>query len=232
MIKFSYFILILFFFNGMRSQDQVVSSSGKIISVNNAATSIQRGVVKLTGELSGTADSPTLTNSGVINKVLTGFSPVSGVVTASDSIVKAFSKLQGQINNLVINGNSGTWSIPPNSTQTFTISLPESNRKYEFSANGVISNGILAYSGTFVTTNTNTPRFLKRNLYRYYSGNNLKLFRDPLEYSTFVNDNRVKDAIINNASFAAYPYDDLNITFQIQNLHSTETATVFWKYTY
>jgi hypothetical protein len=76
--------------------------------VNNAlsgvtvsdATSTIKGVLKLTNELGGTADLPTLNNTAVINKTLIGFTSGSGTVTSSDTLISAVQKLNGNISYL------------------------------------------------------------------------------------------------------------------------------------
>ena len=59
------------------------------------ATTTATGKVQLAGELSGTGTAPTLTNSAVIGKVLTGYSSAAGTVTATDNILQAIQKLNG-----------------------------------------------------------------------------------------------------------------------------------------
>ena len=83
-------------------------------------------ITALTGE--ATASGPgsvsvTLTNSAVIGKVLTGLNVTGGTVTATDSILAAFGKVQNQINGLI--GGSiyqGTWNASTN-TPTLTSSV-------------------------------------------------------------------------------------------------------------
>lgn len=72
--------------------DTQISSGGV-----GVATTIEKGIVKLSGDLEGTADSPTITNSAVIGKVLTGFTPTSGTVMATDNILQAIQKVDGNV---------------------------------------------------------------------------------------------------------------------------------------
>lgn len=53
------------------------------------------------GELEGTYANPTLKNSAVIGKLLTGLNIAGGSVAATDSILTAFGKVQNQINSLL-----------------------------------------------------------------------------------------------------------------------------------
>ena len=76
-------------------------------------------ITSLTGEATGSgpgATTVTLTNSAVIGKVLTGLSVTSGAVVATDSILQAFGKVQGQINALAGGLQfQGTWNANTNS---------------------------------------------------------------------------------------------------------------------
>jgi hypothetical protein len=79
-------------------------------------------ITDLTGEV--TANGPgsvaaTISNAAVINKVLTGLSVTGSSVLATDTILEAFGKLQGQVNGLVGGLQyQGTWDA---STNTPTI---------------------------------------------------------------------------------------------------------------
>ncbi|MDP3410129.1 hypothetical protein, partial [Bosea sp. (in: a-proteobacteria)] len=61
------------------------------------ATDAVKGKIQLAGELGGTAASPTITNAAVIGKVLTGFSAGAGTVAATDNILQAIQKVDGNI---------------------------------------------------------------------------------------------------------------------------------------
>jgi predicted heme/steroid binding protein len=76
-------------------------------------------ITSLTGE--ATASGPgsasvTLTNSAVIGKVLTGLNVTGGSISATDSILTAFGKLQNQVNGLAGGVTyQGTWNASTNS---------------------------------------------------------------------------------------------------------------------
>jgi hypothetical protein len=67
------------------------------IGSSSSATTTVIGAIQLAGDLSGTAEAPTVTNSAVIGKVLTGFTSASGAVSASDSVLGAIQKIDGNI---------------------------------------------------------------------------------------------------------------------------------------
>ena len=96
-------------------------------------------ITALTGE--ATASGPgsaaiTLTNSAVIGKVLTGVNITGGSITATDSILTAFGKVQNQINGLI--GGSiykGTWNASTN-TPTLASGVGTSGNYYIVSVAG------------------------------------------------------------------------------------------------
>jgi hypothetical protein len=75
-------------------------------------------ITALTGEASASGPgsvSITLNNLAVINKTLTGFTALSGSVTAADSIITAFGKLQNQINSATSGlSYQGVWNAATN----------------------------------------------------------------------------------------------------------------------
>ncbi|WP_276359815.1 hypothetical protein, partial [Daejeonella sp. H1SJ63] len=61
------------------------------------ATTLATGKIQLAGDLSGTATSPAITNAAVINKTLTGYTAGSGTVAATDNILQAIQKVDGNV---------------------------------------------------------------------------------------------------------------------------------------
>jgi hypothetical protein len=105
-------------FNGKQAQlngTGFVKVSGTTVSYDNSTYLTTIEGIAAGGELSGTYASPSLVNSAVTGKVLTGLNVTGGSVTATDSILAAFGKVQNQINGLI--GGSiyqGTWNASTN----------------------------------------------------------------------------------------------------------------------
>lgn len=119
---------------------QFLKADGSVDS-NTYLTSISG--ITAGGELSGTYPNPTLLNSAVIGKVLTGVNITGGSVSATDSILTAFGKLQNQINAL-IGGTiyQSTWNASTNSP-ALTTSVGTKGYYYIVSVAGATNlNGI------------------------------------------------------------------------------------------
>jgi hypothetical protein len=105
-------------FNGKQaalSGTGFVKISGTTISYDNSTYLTTISGIAAGGELSGTYASPSLVNSAVTGKVLTGVNITGGTIQATDSILTAFGKVQNQINGLI--GGSiykGTWNASTN----------------------------------------------------------------------------------------------------------------------
>jgi hypothetical protein len=113
-------------FNGKQAAlngNGFVKISGTTISYDNSTYLTTIEGITAGGELSGTYASPSLVNSAVTGKVLTGVNITGGTIQATDSILTGFGKLQNQINGLI--GGSiykGTWNASTN-TPTLTSSV-------------------------------------------------------------------------------------------------------------
>jgi hypothetical protein len=96
-------------------------------------------ITSLTGEATASgpgAASVTLTNSAVTGKILTGLSVAGSSISATDSILAAFGKLQGQINDLIGGLQyQGTWNASTN-TPTITSGVGTDGHFYIVSVAG------------------------------------------------------------------------------------------------
>jgi hypothetical protein len=113
-----------------------VKVSGTTVSYDNSTYLTTIEGIAAGGELSGTYASPSLVNSAVTGKVLTGVNITGGTIQATDSILTAFGKIQNQINGLI--GGSiyqGTWNASTN-TPTLTSGVGTKGYYYIVSVAG------------------------------------------------------------------------------------------------
>jgi hypothetical protein len=81
--------------------------TGGVTSLGNSATVVTNA--NLTGDVTSLGNATTLTNAPVIAKVLTGFISGAGIVAATDSILTAVQKLNGNDNSIITSvQNSGS----------------------------------------------------------------------------------------------------------------------------
>ncbi len=96
-------------------------------------------ITSLTGEATASgpgAASVTLTNSAVTGKVLTGLTVAGSSIASTDSILTAFGKLQGQVNDLIGGLQyQGTWNASTN-TPTITSGVGTDGHFYIVSVAG------------------------------------------------------------------------------------------------
>lgn len=123
----------------------------------NAATVTTNA--NLTGDVTSVGNATTLTNAPVIAKVLTGFVSGAGTVAATDTILQAIQKLNGNaasaaawsIKTTTYTAVTGDYLMADTTSAAFTITLPATP-----SANRVVN--IADYAGTFATNNLTIGR--------------------------------------------------------------------------
>ena len=91
--------------------------TGGVTSVGNAATVITNA--NLTGEATSTGNAVTLTNSAVIGKVITGYTSGAGTVAATDTLLQAIQKLNG--NTAAIAGGAALSNDTATATPLYPI---------------------------------------------------------------------------------------------------------------
>lgn len=123
-----------------------VKASGTTLSYDNSTYLTTIEGIAAGGELEGNYASPTLKNSSVVGKVLTGLSVTGSAVVSTDSILTGIGKLQNQVNGLAGGVEyQGTWNASTN-TPTLTSSVGTQGFYYVVSVAGSTNlNGITTW---------------------------------------------------------------------------------------
>jgi hypothetical protein len=118
----------------------------------------------LTGEATSVLNVTTLTNSAVIGKVITGYTSGAGTVAATDTILQAIQKLNGNtvaagagtvqsVSVVTANGMSGTVANPT-TTPAITLTPPGLSNLTDVAISTPLVNQLLGYNGSnWVNTN-------------------------------------------------------------------------------
>ena len=118
----------------------------------------------LTGEATSVLNVTTLTNSAVIGKVITGYTSGAGTVAATDTILQAIQKLNGNtvaagagtvqsVSVVTANGMSGTVANPT-TTPAITLTPPGLSNLTDVAISTPLVNQLLGYNGAnWVNTN-------------------------------------------------------------------------------
>ena len=136
--------------------------TGGVTSVGNAATVITNA--NLTGEATSVGNAATLTNSAVIAKVLTGYTSGAGTVAATDTLLQAIQKLNG--NTAAIAGGAALSNDTATATPLYpifaaattgtpsTVYTSNANYLYTPSTGALQAKEVVASNGLFVNNLT------------------------------------------------------------------------------
>jgi hypothetical protein len=122
--------------------------TGMVTSSGNATTVVTNA--NLTGEVTSTGNATTLTNSAVIGKVLTGFTSGAGTIIATDNILEAVQKLDGNNGNFVDLTTAQTVA----GAKTFSSDIKVGTLEIKASAtnqNTLIGTGVTSPTGSDIT---------------------------------------------------------------------------------
>lgn len=116
------------------------------------------------GELSGLYPNPSLINSAVIGKLLTGFSSTTGVISSSDSILTAIEKLNGNIAGL---GTGTVTTLSIASANGFAGSVANPTTTPIITLHTTLTTGSIPFIGTSGTLLQDNANFNWDNTHKW-----------------------------------------------------------------
>lgn len=135
-----------------------LKGNGSVISFDNSTYLTANQTITLSGEATGsgsTSIAVTLTNSAVIGKVLTGYVSGAGTVAATDTILEAIQKLNGNI-GAIVSGvssvNSATGAVVLTHTTNQGVSGTWTGTALSLTLGALT--GVTSFNGLVVTANT------------------------------------------------------------------------------
>ncbi len=138
--------------NGDFSADQITATQGFVGNLSGNASTVTT-IPNLTGEVTNTANAITLNNAAVIGKLVGGtYVPATGAVAATDNIIQAIGKVEGNANlKAPINSPTftGTVTMPtPFVLGATSVTTTGTQMNYLNIAAGSVGTGSLVYSNT------------------------------------------------------------------------------------
>jgi hypothetical protein len=122
--------------------------TGMVTSVGNTTTVVTNA--NLTGEVTSVGNATTVTNAAVLSKVVTGWTPGAGIITATDSVLEVLQKLAG---NDGVNANlTGEVTSVGNATTVTNAAVI-----------GKVLTGYVSGAGTIAATDSVLQAFQKLN---------------------------------------------------------------------
>ncbi len=116
-------VVALGVFSIASAQDKAVSKTGKLITVNAEATTAAKGIIKLAGDLGGTADAPVIVPDAITSDKILNGAVTTGKI--ADGNVTTTKIAAGQANQFLKTDANGTvvWATVKDvlkTTQVFT----------------------------------------------------------------------------------------------------------------
>jgi hypothetical protein len=204
--------------------------TGGVTSVGNAATVVTNA--NLTGDITSVGNTTTLTNAPVIAKVLTGYVSGAGTVAATDSILQAIQKLDG---NDATNANlTGMVTSVGNATTVVTNANLTGGVTSVGNATTVVTNANLTGAVTSVGNATSLGSFTSAQLAGALTDETgsgaavfgtAPVFGGKTGFATSVSAATVHvagDIILSNVNVIGASYDSVSFSVAVQEITPTD----------